>query len=510
MSYSELLGLAAPETALVIVALVVLGVDLLALRGLDRKFRRIICAMVACVGCVVAIGWMLVFPQHANVGEGLFVLTPLIQFMKVVLVLMAILTILLTIDTDFTPHIGEFFALILLALLGMLFLVSSEDVLMIFISLELTSLSLYILTAFNKRNVKSAEAAMKYFLFGGMAAAFTLFGLSLLYGISGSTNLIGIAKGVGEKAVRAVTAQDGAARHLIDPVAVVAIVMTVVGFGFKIAAVPFHLWAPDAYEGAPAPSAALIASGSKVASFFVFAKVMAVGFAGVEGSGAWRQFVSGWVPVLAVLAALSMVLGNLAAIVQSSVRRLLAYSAIAHAGYMLLGILTHNGQGLSSLIYYVVTYGVTAIGAFGVVAVVQEQTGGDKLSDFAGLSRRAPILSFCMLVFMLSLAGIPPLAGFFGKFYLFTAATATDPIGLGSLWLVILAIAMSAVSLYYYIQVLKQIYVIPSQSGSSVQPAPVISQVVLSLIALGVIVLGCAPNLLLERLAAVIQVAGAH
>src|SRR5207248_9791509 len=217
--------------------------------------------------------------------------------------------------------------------IGMLFLVSSEDILMIFISLELTSLSLYILTAFNKRNPKSAEAALKYFLFGGMAAGFTLFGLSLLYGLTGETNLGRIAG-----------ALKGAK---LDPLLVVAIVMTVIGFGFKVAAAPFHLWAPDAYEGAPTPSAAFIASGSKVASFFIFAKVMLLGFAGSEGSSAWRAYAPAWVPIIAVIAAASMLLGTLAALAQGNVKRLLAYSAIAHAGYALLGVLTDNLQGVA-------------------------------------------------------------------------------------------------------------------------------------------------------------------
>jgi NADH-quinone oxidoreductase subunit N len=365
---------------------------------------------------------------------------------------------------------------------------------MIFISLELTSLSLYILTAFNKRNVKSAEAALKYFLFGGMSAAFTLFGLSLLYGLSGATNLSRIAaalKGPG-----------------LDPLLVVAIVMTVIGFGFKIAAVPFHLWAPDAYEGAPTPSAAFIASGSKVASFFIFAKVLMVGFHGAEGSGAWRLFQPGWVPVIAVIALASMLLGNLAAIVQSSVRRLLAYSAIAHAGYILIGILAHDRDGLASLVYYVVIYGLTTVGAFGVVSIVQDRAGGDALSDFAGLSRRAPILSFCMMVFMLSLAGIPPLAGFFGKFYLFTAALKSTPDNLGFLWLILAAIALSAVSLYYYLQVLKQIYVVAPANDKVALQTPVLSQVIVGLLALAVVVLGCAPDLLLGHLISAIQIAG--
>jgi len=284
--------------------------------------------------------------------------------------------------------------------------------------------------------------------------------------------------------------------------------MTVIGFAFKVAAVTFHLWAPDAYEGAPTPSAAFIASGSKVASFFIFAKVMMLGFAGAEGSGAWRAYSQGWVPALAIVAAASMVLGNLVAIVQSSVRRLLAYSAIAHAGYMLLGVLSHSGQSLASLIYYAVTYGLTTLGAFGVVLIVQERTGGDSLSDFAGLSRRAPVVAFCMMIFMLSLAGIPPLAGFFGKFYVFTAAVGTDPQNLGLLWLVILAVAMSAVSLYYYLQVLKQIYLFDPPTTTGTARTPLSSQVVLALLALAVVVLGCAPDLLIGRLVAAIKLAG--
>ena len=191
----------------------------------------------------------------------------------------------------------------------MMFLVSSENILLIFISLELLSLSLYVLTAFNKRSAQSAEAALKYFLFGGTSAAFTLFGLSLVYGLSGSTNLAQIA--------------DATKGPSLDPLLAVAIVMTVIGFGFKVAAVPFHFWAPDVYEGAPTTSAALIASSAKVAGLVIFYQVMVIGFAGAEGSGAWGSYVPGWVPVIALIAALSMVLGNLVAIMQTSVRRLL-------------------------------------------------------------------------------------------------------------------------------------------------------------------------------------------
>lgn len=493
-NYLELLKLAAPETILVITALAVLAIDLLAMREEPVRNRLLMAAAFACFGCLAAMAWMFNFSVHGQLLNGMLVVDPLTRLVKGILLALAVFTILISVETGFTTHVGEYFALILLATVGMMFMVSAEELLMIFISLELTSLSLYILTAFNKANIRSAEAALKYFLFGGTAAAFTLFGLSLIYGLSGTTQLRQIAaalKGQG-----------------LDPLLVVAMVMTVIGFGFKIAAVPFHLWAPDAYQGAPTPSAAFIASGSKVASFFIFAKIMMLGFAGAEGSGAWRNYLPGWVPVLAVLAALSMVLGNVVAIVQTSVKRLLAYSAIAHAGYMLLGILAGGQSGVASLLYYAATYGLTTIGAFGVVAVVEQTAGADRVSDFAGLSRRAPLLSFCMMIFMLSLAGIPPLAGFFGKFYLFTAAAATGPKNLGLLWLVILAIAMSAVSLYYYLQVLKQIYVADAPAGSEAVAAPPIGTVAVALLAAGVLALGCAPDLLLGKLMAAIKLAG--
>jgi NADH-quinone oxidoreductase subunit N len=443
---------------------------------------------------VVSIGWMLAMPAQGNLADGMLVVDPLTQLVKVILLSLTICTLLLTVNTDFTNHTGEFFALILLATLGMMFLVSSEDILMIFVSLELTSLSLYILTAFDKRNVKSAEAALKYFLFGGMAAAFTLFGLSLLYGLSGSTNLARIASAVG-----------GAP---LDPLLVLAIVMVVIGFGFKIAAVPFHLWAPDAYEGAPAPAAALIASGSKVASFFILARVMMIGFKGAEGAAGWHHYLTGWMPLLAILATASMILGNLAALAQSSVRRLLAYSAIAHAGYMLLGVLGGTDQSLGALIYYAGTYGLTTIGAFGVVAAAQGRAGGDRFADFAGLARRAPVLSFSMLIFMLSLAGIPPLAGFFGKFYLFASALNAGGPSLGLLWLVVVALATSAVSLYYYLKVLKQIYVAEPLPGAAQPPVPLMTQAVVLVIALAVALLGCTPDFLVSRLNAAMHVAG--
>jgi NADH-quinone oxidoreductase subunit N len=276
---------------------------------------------------------------------------------------------------------------------------------------------------------------------------------------------------------------------------IAALVMVAVGFGFKIAVVPFHLWAPDTYQGAPAPVAAFVASGSKVASFFILAKVLTAGFASATGTAAWRAFTTGWLPLFALLAAASVIVGNVAAIAQTSVRRLLAYSAVAHAGYALIGVLAFGERGLSALLYYVVTYAVTVLGAFGVVALLEQRTGSDAFATFAGLNKRAPLLSFCMLIFMLSLAGIPPLAGFFGKFYVFAAALANGQ-DLALLWLVILAIAMSAVSLYYYLQVLKQIYVLPGDTTPVRAPWP--AQLTIVLMAAAVVALGIAPNLLLK------------
>jgi NADH-quinone oxidoreductase subunit N len=485
-SYLELLHLALPEAIVVIAALCVLSVDLMFLRTSEIRLRGSVGALLSLAGCAAAVAWILHSPQSANALDGMLVLNPLAQRVQIALLILTMLTILIFIGSTFTQHVSEYLSLILLATVSMMFLVTTQNLLLIFLSLELLSLSLYILTAFNKHSVQSAEAALKYFVFGGISAAFLLFGFSLLYGLSNSTNLARIASSLHGP--------------FLDPLLIVAMVMTLVGLGFKVAAVPFHFWAPDVYQGAPATSAALIASGSKLAGFFILYQVMVVGLAGAEGSGAWHGYTSGWVPVVAIVATLSMVLGNLVAIMQTSVRRLLAYSAIAHAGYMLLGILSHTDESLDALLYYAITYALTVLGSFGVVALVEEETGGDKLSDFAGLSRRAPVPSFCMLIFLLSLAGIPPLAGFFGKFYLFSSVLTSTPGTLGLLWLVVLAIAMSAVSLYYYLKVLKCIYVIDPPNDASPLHMSVLRQVTLCLIALSVVLLGCAPNLLLHWL----------
>jgi NADH-quinone oxidoreductase subunit N len=498
LNYLEFAVRLAPEIIVTLTALVVMAVDLLVMREQRRADRFWVGTAFAAVGCVGAIFWLLE-SNLPNVGlagslSGMFSDDALARLVKVGLLALAVCALLISVGGKFTDHVGEYLALILFATVGMMLLVSATDLLLIFIALELTSLSLYILTAFNKQNLKSIEAALKYFLFGGMSAAFTLFGLSLVYGVSGSTNLNQIAANL-------------AGGRPMDSLLLLGLVMTVIGLGFKIAAVPFHLWAPDAYEGAPTPSAVLIASGSKLASFTVLARVMVVSFAPASGNGAWEHYAVGWIPLLAILAALSMVVGNLAAIAQSNVKRLLAYSAIAQAGYALLGIIANDRQGLSAVIFYMMTYGLTVAGAFGVVAVVEEISGCASLKDFAGLSRREPLVAACMLVFMLSLAGIPPLAGFIGKFYLFAAVLGAAP-NLGLLWLVIVGIALSAVSLYYYLQVLKQIYIAPHPANTHHVPIPLVSKIILAALALAVVLLGCFPNMLLNPLQAAVQASG--
>lgn len=482
-SYFEIFKLAVPETGLVIGAFFLLLLDLVQLRGHPPEFRSAFLAATTAVVCGFGIAWLQVIPQTGSVLDGMLVMNPVTALVKQCILALTALTALISWRVTFTRHLGEYFALLLLATVGMLFLASAQHLLMIFVALELFSLSLYILVAFNKESRQSAEAALKYFLFGGMAAAFTLFGLSLVYGLTGQLSLAGIGQAMGDKQP--------------DLLLYVALVMTLTGFGFKIAVAPFHLWAPDAYQGAPTPAAAFIASASKVASFYALANVVMIGFGAQAGDAGWGQFKSGWQPVLAFFAMLSIVIGNLVALAQSSVKRLLAYSAIAHAGYALVGVLANSAEGLSAVVYYAATYALATLGAFAVVQVVEEHTGSDHLESFVGLKDRSPLLALCLMVFLLSAAGIPPLAGFFGKFFVFTAALKTGSADLGLLWLVVVALLLSAVSFYYYLQVLKRALVLEAKdlaAGFKVNPTVL---VVIVLMAVGVIVLGCLPGLLL-------------
>ena len=494
INYGQLLQLAWPEIIVTIAALITLAADLVFFRRSPLRTRFLVAAIIASIGCVGAIFKLLPSSTEGALLGGALLSNPATHLVQIALLVIAILTLFLSVDSTFTDHVGEFVLLILLATTGMMFLVASQDLLVIFISLELLSLSVYILAGFDKRSPRSSEAALKYFLFGGMSAAFMLFGFSLLYGFSNSTNLVQIAS-----AIHAVP---------LNPLVILAIVTTVIGFGFKIAAAPFHFWAPDVYQGAPTPSAAFIASGSKVASFFIFFQVLVLGFAGAEGSATWHHFQSGWVPVIVIVAVASMLLGNLVAITQTSLRRLLAYSAVAHAGYMLLAFVAHSEQSLAALLYYVATYALATRGIFGILTVTEKQLGNDKISDLAGLSRRAPFLSACLFIFVLSLAGIPPLSGFFAKFLLFTSVLAVSSGSKLLIGLIIFAIGMSAVSLYYYLRVLKSAFVADPPAETTPIQSPVLLQLVVGLLAAGVVALGCAPDLILNQILNAIHASG--
>src|SRR6184192_4121739 len=472
MSYLELLKLAAPEAIVVVTALAVLTIGVTTARAL------VLGPIVAVVGVAIAIGAVLMLPQHANLFGGMLVISPLNSLFKIICLALAIATVPLVSSERSLRNAGEYIAVLLLGSVGLMLLVGSEELLMIFIGLELLGLSLYVLAAFDKSDVHSAEAGLKYFLFGSTASAFTLFGISLIYGLSGTTALAAI----GQKLTT----------FPLQPLLAVGIVMTLIGFAFKIAAAPFHLWAPDAYQGAPIPSAAFIASGSKVASFVVLGKIVLIGFGPVHGSADWHAMIAGWSPVLAALAAFSILLGNFVALAQTNVRRLLAYSAVAHGGYTLLGIIAGGRDGFSATLFYTSVYAVTLIGAFAVVGVVRRETGGDDLQNFAGFARRSPFLAAAMSIFLLSLAGLPPLAGFFGKFYLFTATFRAGG-NHGLLWLVALALFGSFISLYYYLIVLKVIFADQTSASTSQQLNPstsALSRITVAVVAAAVIFLG--------------------
>ena len=480
--YSNLFRISLPETMLEVVSLLVLVVDLGVLRKGAQSTRMTAACTLGVLGSMAAMLCLALSAQVGSVAAGSLVAAPLVAAVQVGILLLTALVLLLSLKASFSRNPGEFVAIVLLATTGMLLMTAARDLLVIFVALELLSISLYVLTAFAKGSALSAEVALKYYLFGGMSAALMLFGFSYLYGLTGTTNLPAIAGVLISQPV----GQSG-------PLLIVALVLVAAGLGFKVAAVPFHLWAPDTYQGAPAPVTALIASGSKVASFAVLVAITSAVMPVSSVPGAGRG--NSWIVLLISMAAGSIVLGNLGALVQTSVRRLLAYSAIAHAGYMLLGIAAHTPQSDVAVLYYALTYALTTVGAFGVVGVVERSTGSDRFDSFAGLSRRNPLLAGVMLILLLSLAGIPPLVGFWAKFNLFAAVLRAPAAAHWSFGMVAMALGASAVSLYYYLQVLKRVYVLkPAQPEA--MPVSSLELATLTAIAFVVALLGVLPGLL--------------
>ena len=407
-------------------------------------------------------------------ARGLLAVDGFAAFFKVIVLLSAVLTILMS-----APYLrveglkaGEYYFLILCATLGMMFMASGVDLITLFIGLETMAVSFYILAGYLKPNPRSNEAAVKYFLLGAFSLGVLLYGMSLLYGATGTTGLRGIA-----------TALSGQEPSVV---LILAVVLIGAGMGFKIAAVPFHMWAPDVYEGAPTPVTAFLSVGSKAASFAMLIRIFVEGLPAVSAD---------WTALFWVLAVITMTLGNVAALTQSNLKRMLAYSSIAHAGYLLIGVTVATERGVASLLVYLGVYLFMQLGAFAVVvAMRRSDVVGDELKDFAGLFKRSPIAAFLMLFFMLSLGGIPPTAGFMGKVWLFGAA-----IDAGFIWLAVVAVANSAVSLYYYLRVVVFMWMHDdAHAGTPLVFSPTMA-VALGIALLGTVVFGLYPQFLFEQ-----------
>lgn len=348
----------------------------------------------------------------------------------------AAVTVLLSMGLRGIAERGEYYALLLLTTLGMSLMASAADLVMLYLAIETTSIPLYVLAGFLKTDEKSSESGMKYFLFGALTSTVMLYGFSLLFGFSGETNLYRLA---------AALQGGGLSPWVLGGSAL----LVLVGFGFKVSGVPFHFWSPDVYEGAPTPITAFISTASKAAGFAVLVRVMLAVFPAID---------SYWPLILAVMAVATMTLGNLLAIVQTNIKRLLAYSSIAHAGYAMIGLVALSQLGTASLVFYLAAYVVTNLTAFGIVILFARSAGSEQIEDYAGLSRRSPGLALGLLVAFLSLAGMPPLAGFVAKVYVFAAAVQS-----GWVWLAFVGVLNAIIGLYYYLIVLKVVYLYRSE-----------------------------------------------
>lgn len=490
MNYSTLTLQLLPEIILVVSALILLAVSVAVHSRGRGEMPSQLSMMIAVLGVLGAAVAMALQPCCMDSASPMLDTGGLSRLFKAVVLGLALPAVMLPPARREFAQPGEFHALMLFAITGLLLTVGASHFLVLFVALELASLSLYMLAGFS-RTTRAAEASMKYFLFGGVSAAFFLFGISWLYGFSHDLSFAGIGRAV-----------DAAP---LPPFAVIGLILVIVGFGFKLAAAPFHFWAPDVYQGAPATPVALIAAASKAVGVVVLARLLMTGFEAAAGSAHWDGMQSGWSLWLAALAALSIVTGNLLALAQQSVRRLLAYSAVANTGYILVGLAANGPDAFAASLFYVVVYGLATLGALAVAAAVERDRGSDMMSSFAGLVHRAPGLALAMLVCLASLAGIPPLAGFIGKFAIFSSAmaassTTTTP---GLTWLVALGAIMSAVSLYYYLLVLKQIFVHgssgePIPADSACQAIPVSHGFAVAVPALLLVALGIFPSLLLH------------
>jgi NADH-quinone oxidoreductase subunit N len=431
-----------PEIFLGVCGMILLLAGVLG-RGLGNREATVgaMFSLVVTLGLVVWIQQDL--SETRVILSGLFVMDSYAYFWKLVVLLATGLTVCLS--TRFIEEggyrAGEYYSLLLLATTGMMFMVSGYSLLSIWIALELMAMSSYVLAGYFKHELKSTEAALKYFVLGALSSAIMLYGISLLYGTTGTVKLTEMAA--------ALPAASAAHGHLVD----VGWILLTVGLLFKVGAAPFHMWTPDVYQGAPTPVTAFLAVGSKAASFAILVRIL---------FQALPPDTVSWQTILAVVAALTMIWGNLAALTQTNVKRMLAYSSVAHAGYILLGIVAANEIGLWAVLFYMVAYTFITMGTFGLVILLErKEYAGETYADYAGLASRAPFLAVLMLIFLLALTGIPPTGGFFGKFYLIAAALKA-----GYTWLAVIAVVTSTISLYYYFGLVVNMYLKPSDKDS--------------------------------------------
>lgn len=382
---------------------------------------------------------------------------------KAVLLFAAAISALLSSGLDDVSERGEYFALMIVATLGMNLMAASADLMMLFLAIETTSIPLYVLAGFVKGDDKSTESGIKYFLFGALTSAVMLYGFSLLYGFAGNTNLYSLAVALREGSL---------SPWLIASMAL----LVLVGFAFKISAVPFHFWSPDVYEGAPTPITAFISTASKAAGFAVLVRFMLAVFPAIELQWTW---------ILAVMATATMTIGNLLALPQKNIKRLLAYSSVAHAGYAMIGLVALSTFGAASIVFYLAAYIITNLAAFAVVILFARTAGSDEIEDYAGLSRRSPGLALALMVALLSLGGMPPLAGFVAKVYVFAAAVES-----GWIWLAFVGVLNAIVGLYYYLTVLKVVYLYRSEQEDVPISVPRAYGIGLGLCILAIVVIG--------------------
>lgn len=461
----------APELILTVAGLLVLALDLL---GDEAKRKAVpILTLIGMGAALLAVA--VTFGDSRTVLGTMYVIDPMASFFKVVSLLVGILVAMLTISylEGRARYVGEFYSLLIFVTLAMMLVVSSTDLILLYLSFEFLSITSYILVGWMRGDPLSNEASIKYFLYGAVASAVMLFGMSLFYGATGSTKLTEIAAALGKSDI---------ALGSIGALALPALALVTVGFGFKIALVPFHQWSPDAYEGAPTPVTAFLSVGPKAVGLAILARVLLT---------ALPAYQINWVPMLAGLSILTMTLGNLTALMQKNMKRLLAYSSIAHAGYMLIGLIAIQAGvdlGLGGLMVYILGYVFTNIGIFAAVIVYEEATGSVNLEDYAGLAKRAPAIAGLIVVFLLSLAGIPGTAGFIGKLLVFGAAIKGQFYALA-----LIAVLNAVVATYYYINIVRWMFFVKPKDDQAIHlPGSLAVALVASLII--VLVIGLYPQ----------------